>query len=183
MAERVLVALYLFLPAYAANMAPVIVKRLGLFPSLNRPLDGSRTLWRQPILGAHKTLRGVIVGVCAAIGVAALQRALLLRSSWLAAISSPPLEVLSPVLWGGALGLGALLGDLAKSFVKRRLGIPPGRRWFPFDQLDLIVGALVLARALYHIPWDIIVIVLVLTPLLGILVNLGGYLLSIKEAW
>lgn len=183
MAELVLASLYLFLPAYAANMAPVIAKRFNLFPSLARPLDGGRTLWRSPLFGPHKTLRGLLVGLTAAVIVASLQRLGTRGEGVFRVLSAPPHEDTSALLWGSALGGGALVGDLVKSFVKRRLGIPPGQRWFPWDQLDLIVGALLVGRLLYSFPWEVIVVVLVATPLLGLLVNIGSYLASVKEAW
>jgi CDP-2,3-bis-(O-geranylgeranyl)-sn-glycerol synthase len=46
---------------------------------------------------------------------------------------------------GFLLGLGAMAGDAAKSFFKRRLGIAPGHPWIPFDQIDFQIGALLLA--------------------------------------
>lgn len=183
MAELVLQALYLFLPAYAANMAPVIAKRLRLFSALDRPLDGGAVLHGQPLFGPHKTLRGFVVGISAAIVVAVFQRWAATRAGLFQEVSLPPHTTLSPLLWGGLLGGGALLGDLVKSFVKRRRGIPPGRRWFPWDQLDLVFGAVVLGSIVYTVPLPLILIVLLATPLLGLLVNLGGYLLSVKEAW
>lgn len=183
MPEIVLEALYLFLPAYAANMAPVLAKRLGAFQVLNRPLDGGKRFGSEPLFGPHKTLRGVVVGICAAIGVAALQRLGAGGDGPLATVSSLPHVAFSPVLWGAALGGGALLGDLCKSFVKRRLNIPPGRRWFPWDQLDMVVGGLLVGGLLYRFPLSVVLTLVLLTPLLGILVNIGGYLLSVKEAW
>ena len=183
MAELVAESLYLFLPAYAANMVPILAKRLNLFASLARPLDGGARLRGQPLFGPHKTVRGFVLGFGAALGVASFQWALARSGSVMRALSSEPHEVLSPVLWGGALGGGALLGDLGKSFVKRRLGIPPGRRWFPWDQLDLVVGALLLGRLLYPFSWETIVVLVVATPLLGLVVSAGGYVLSVKEAW
>jgi hypothetical protein len=45
---------------------------------------------------------------------------------------------------GLRFGFGAVAGDAAKSFFKRRLAIAPGSPWIPFDQLDFAVGALVL---------------------------------------
>ncbi len=182
-ADLVVGALYLFLPAYVANMAPVVAKRLRLFQSLERPLDGGRRFRGQPLFGAHKTLRGVVVGVAAALVTAGLQRWAAMRGSVLAELTEFPYPAVSPILWGLALGGGALLGDLAKSFLKRRFGIPPGRRWFPWDQLDLILGAMLLGWLVYPIPVPTLLVVLVATPVLGLVVNLGGYLLSIKEAW
>lgn len=46
-------------------------------------------------------------------------------------------------LVGLALGLGAVIGDHTKSFLKRRIGIPPGGPWWPYDQLDFVAGSLV----------------------------------------
>ncbi len=183
MAELVLQSLYLFLPAYAANMAPVVARRLNMFRSLDRPLDGGRTFRGQPLLGGHKTFRGVVVGLVAALFVAFLQRSAAAIGGLWPTLSLFPYEAHSPLLWGGLLGGGALLGDIAKSFVKRRFGIPPGRRWFPWDQVDLILGAVLLGRILYPFSWATIVTVLILTPLLGLLVNVGSYMLSMKEAW
>ena len=44
-----------------------------------------------------------------------------------------------------ALCFGALLGDIVESFFKRRLGKNRGEDWLVFDQLDFIIGALVLS--------------------------------------
>lgn len=175
--------LYLFLPAYAANMAPVVAKRFNVWPSLARPLDGGRMLGAQPLLGEHKTVRGLLFGLTAGIVVALFQRWGVERSDLLGALSSGPHETVPPLLWGSALGGGALLGDLVKSFIKRRFGIPPGQRWFPWDQVDLILGAIILGRLVYPLPLAVMVTALVLTPLLGLVVNIGAYFLSVKEAW
>jgi CDP-2,3-bis-(O-geranylgeranyl)-sn-glycerol synthase len=179
----ILGTLYLFLPAYAANMAPVVAARLHLFPALARPLDGDRHLGANPILGPHKTVRGVVVGVAAGLLAALLQRALLPVGSFWEDLTLFPYGERSALLWGLLLGGGAILGDIGKSFVKRRFGILPGMRWFPWDQLDMVFGALLLGFLLYPFSWPSIAIVIVLTPLLGLVVNLGGYMLRVKEAW
>lgn len=183
MIELIAQALYLFLPAYAANSTPVLAKRIGLLPALARPLDGGRRLGSQPVFGPHKTIRGVLVGWCSAVVVALLQRLGAQGTGLVAALSSEAHRVVSPLLWGTALGLGALLGDVAKSFVKRRLGIPPGRRWIPWDQLDMVAGGLLGASLVSPIPLPEALVIVVATPILGLLVNIGSYLLSVKEAW
>jgi len=179
----ILQALYLFLPAYAANVAPVVAKRFHLFPFLAWPLDRGCILYQQRLFGPHKTFRGILVGILAAIGTAALQRLAVQRSEFFVSLSSEPHVLYSPILWGGALGGGALLGDLLKSFIKRRFGIPPGQRWLPWDQLDLAIGAVLIGRLFYPFSWTTILIILIATPLLGLLANIGGYLVSLKEAW
>lgn len=40
------------------------------------------------------------------------------------------------------LSLGALIGDLTESFIKRRIGFPPGASLPVADQLDFVAGAL-----------------------------------------
>ena len=56
-AHQVLQVLYFFLPAYVANMSPVLVR--GRFKALALPIDGGRWLWGKRILGDHKTWRGL----------------------------------------------------------------------------------------------------------------------------
>ena len=43
-----------------------------------------------------------------------------------------------------SLCFGALIGDIIESFFKRRIGKNRGEDWIIFDQLDFIIGALIL---------------------------------------
>ena len=61
---------YLMLPAYFANMAPVMVKRINLFVF---PVDFNKKIGSNPILGRNKTFRGLIFGIIFAVIVAYLQ--------------------------------------------------------------------------------------------------------------
>jgi CDP-2,3-bis-(O-geranylgeranyl)-sn-glycerol synthase len=127
---RLLELVYLVLPAYGANMAAAFAK---FWPGWNRPISRR---W----LGAHKTVVGFLLGVLAGVLVAWVQSRIPWSPHWL-----------EPSHWlalGCAQGVGAMAGDSAKSFFKRRRGIAPGASWIPADQLDFIVGALVLAW-----PW------------------------------
>jgi CDP-2,3-bis-(O-geranylgeranyl)-sn-glycerol synthase len=99
----------------------------------------------------------------------------------------PSFEPISVVV---TLSLGAMLGDLAMSFVKRRLGLDRGSPLPVADQLDFVVGAWVLTYVFFS-EWfvqnftpSIIVILLILSPLLHIVVNIVGYKLGKKkEPW
>jgi CDP-2,3-bis-(O-geranylgeranyl)-sn-glycerol synthase len=76
--ESVLHALWLFLPAYLANMAPVFVAKL--LPGWNAPIDGGRKAADgRPLLGAGKTWRGLAGGTLLA-GLVALGLVLWSRS-------------------------------------------------------------------------------------------------------
>src|SRR3989338_6587007 len=65
MANIILQCVYFILPAYFANMAPVIVK--DFFKKIAVPIDFGKTLGNKPIFGEHKTFRGLIFGVLFAI--------------------------------------------------------------------------------------------------------------------
>jgi len=93
---------------------------------------------------------------------------------------------------GAAVGLaaGAMAGDIAASFLKRRSGRERGASFPVLDQLDFVAGALV---AVYLIApgWAaatftpaVIATVVVLTPLLHLATNVIGYQLGVKaEPW
>lgn len=168
------------LPAYFANMAPVFAQRLGLLKFLAKPVDGGRMFLGKPIFGPNKTWRGFVTGVFVAI-----------ITTWFQylAYSIPFFNKISLInyskidLWilGFLFGFGALFGDLIKSFFKRRLNIPPSAPWFPFDQLDFVIGSLIFVSLIYKPPLSIVVTILIISLILHILVNNIGYLLKIKS--
>lgn len=181
--DLIVTTLYLFLPAYVANMTPVFVTRLNFLPRLAGPLDGGRTVSGQQLFGPHKTIRGFLLGIGGGVITAVIQKIALFQGGWWEEITLYPYEERSAIMWGLTLGSGALFGDLVKSFLKRRLGIPPGARWFPWDQLDMILGALLFGAFLFDFSLPVVVAALILTPFVGLVVNLGGYALKLKEAW
>lgn len=120
----------------AANGAPILGKRL-LGPRLGRSLDGgARFLDRRPLFGPAKTIRGVILSIAATALVAA-------------ALGLP---------WqtGALFGAWAMAGDLASSFLKRRLGLPPSSTAVGLDQIpESLLPLLVLRRELGLGGWDV----------------------------
>jgi len=164
------------LPAYFANMAPVLVR--DYFKALAVPLDFNKKFNGKRVLGSHKTLRGLLSGIVVGIIVAFVQY-LLLKISFFANIS-----ILNYNEWaciGFLMGAGALTGDLVKSFFKRRFNIKPGGRWIPFDQLDFVVGALLFISILYVPSVEIIITALILSFLLHIILSHIGYYLGIRK--
>jgi len=74
-----------------------------------------------------------------------------------------------------------MAGDMAASFLKRRLDRDRGQATPGLDQLDFVVGALVLA-AILDPSWvgtwitpGVLAVALVVTPLLHVGVNAAGY--------
>ncbi len=167
-------AIWLFLPAGIANMAPVLVNKVPLINRWNAPMDFG-VKWRGVrIFGPHKTWRGLVSGVVFASVFAAAQYAV--TDSLVASFSGA-------VLLGGLLGFGALVGDAAASFFKRQRNIPSGKAWIPFDQTDYIVGGLVFS---YPLLTDIVspafvLVVLITYTGLHFLVSYIGYRLGLKQ--
>jgi len=126
---------YFMLPAYFANMAPVIVK--GILKPLAFPLDFNKQLNGKPLFGKNKTFRGLIFAVIFGIAIAFLQHYFYTSFRAISFI-----DYSSWLLFGFLMGFGAIFGDLVKSFIKRRLDVTPGKMFFPWDQLDFIFGAL-----------------------------------------
>lgn len=166
----VVYALVFIFPAYCANGMPVIFGG-------GRSIDGGRRfLDGKPIFGSHKTFRGFFAGLV--IGtLVGFGEHVLFKSSFL--------EEASPnTLLGFLLSLGALIGDLIDSFIKRRLDIPPGSPLPVVDQLDFVIGALLFALMIDKLPSPTItLIVIIITPPIHLLTNFLAYLLGVKKEW
>jgi CDP-2,3-bis-(O-geranylgeranyl)-sn-glycerol synthase len=164
------------LPAYASNMAPIIVKKI--FKCLAKPIDNGIKFRNKPLFGKNKTWRGLIFGTLFGILITFIQFNLNLK-----------INIINYDHWlliGFLMGFGAITGDMIESFFKRQSNIKPGQRFFPWDQIDFVVGALLLTH--FFIPntikISVILIILLISPILHILTNHLAYYLGIrKEKW
>jgi len=175
----VVTAFWAMLPAYVPNNVAVLAGG-------GRPIDGGRMLGDRRLLGDGKTWRGTAVGTAAgtalAVGLTAVRPAV----SDVVGYSLPAF----PLLAGLGLALGAMLGDIGASFLKRRSGRERGAAFPGLDQLDFVVGALTCAVVLAP-TWTLttftgplLVVVLVATPLLHVVTNVVAYGLGLKdEPW
>lgn len=114
MMQALAIAQFLFLLA-VANGTPVLAKDI-LHRRFSFPVDGGvGFIDGQPLLGASKTVRGILISIAATSACA-------------------PLVGLG---WhiGFRVGSAAMAGDLCSSFIKRRLRLPPGARATGLDQL------------------------------------------------
>lgn len=86
--------------------------------------------------------------------------------------------------WLGAwLGLGALFGDIVKSFFKRRLGIKPGTMFQPWDGIDYMIGAIIFMLPYYNGGMLEYIFLLIIGPLLSLMTNTCAYKIGWKECW
>ena len=169
-------SLWFMLPLFG-NSAPVLIR--GKFNFLAVPVDLNKTWKGKPIFGKNKTFRGVIVCCLASTLIFALQK-LLYQFDLFRAISLIDYSQYG-LLLGFLLGFGAIFGDLVKSFFKRRLEIPPGKPWFPFDQIDYTLGALAFASIIYLPDWWVWLIIIGSGIIFHVLINYLGFLLKVKE--
>ncbi len=156
------------LPAYVANGSPV------LFGKGSRPLDFKMKIKGKRILGDNKTMRGTALGIASGIVVGAAEYPLF---NMLVSISFYHLIAMVSLL-----SIGALIGDILGSFIKRRVGVSSGKHFPVLDQYGFFVAALLLASPLGYLPGAYgLLFLFVLTGVLHVLTNRGAYKLGIKS--
>lgn len=163
------------LPAYFANMTPVFARK---FPFLNYPVDFGKKLGGIRIFGAHKTYRGLVFGILAAIILAYIQF-VVYDYSFFNSLSF--FDYSNWLLFGLLMGAGAVLGDTIKSFFKRRAGVKPGQRFIFWDQLDYVFGALLFVWIVFDLNIKMIITIIIVSFFLHIIINHIGYYLGIRD--
>ena len=175
MIDLIIKTFWLLLPAGLANMAPVLFKWI---PILNFPIDFNKKFKNKPIFGTNKTCRGFLFGIIVSILVVLMQSLLYAHTKNISLIDY---SQTNPYLLGFLFGFGALFGDLIESFFKRQMGVGSGKPWFPFDQIDWIIGALLFVNFYITINWKYIILSILLFGLLHPVMNLIGFYLGIKK--
>ena len=184
-AAEILLAVWFFLPAYVAN--PVAALLGG-----GTPVDFGRSLRDgHRVLGAGKTWRGLAGGIGTGVVLGFLLHVA-------GSAVSPALSFGPGLAAAGTaivlLAVGALLGDLAGAFTKRRLGKARGAPVLGLDQYDFVAGAIAVLLLVDRDWWlarywqgDAIyglALIIVITPLLHRAVNILGYRMGTKrEPW
>ncbi len=183
-------------PAYATNASMVIWGRNGT------PIDGGKKFFDDKrIFGAGKTWQGLGGGIVTGTIVGIILMIISIYIIWpyvqvqvglfpmdladmnyLNAFFNPPLLLGS--LRVLLICIGAPLGDLIGSFIKRRLNLERGAPAPIIDQLDFLLGAIFLAYIIFPLWWMYIIFALLVTLLLHVLANTLAYKLGFsKEPW
>ncbi len=143
------------LPAYFSNASATLSKYL----KKRHPIDFGREWKGFRVLGDGKTWEGFFTGVSIGTAVGFL---------------------LGDVYTGFLLSLGAMLGDLIGSFLKRRMGLERGEEAPLLDQLDFLVGAFLLVPP----PPEWAVLLIAATPVVHRAASVAGHLWGVKrEPW
>ena len=164
-------ALILSVPLIFSGGLHMAVVKLDLLTALKIPIH-------QKWFGSNKTWRGVFVmPLAAAIGVK------------VASIFWPDeFGQWNALALGVVLGLAYVFSELPNSFIKRRIGIAPGKRpprnaaWFALaDQADSAIGcALVYGWALGLSLFTVLILISI-GPAIHLIVNYSLYLMGLRK--
>lgn len=155
---------------------------------LKKPLDFGMVFRGKRIFGDHKTWRGVlmnIVGCCCGAAIqGALQKGGLIPSQFIWVDYTKEWWLV-----GLLLAVGATLGELPNSFLKRQIGIKPGKKgkglwailFFLFDQIDFVIGIwvclfFVIKPSAFIVLWSFILALFV-----HLAVSATGFLLGMRK--
>ncbi len=178
--ETLLFALWFFWPAGSANSAPILANNTPLKKYWNTPLDLGKSFRGHRITGDHKTWRGLSAGIVNGAIIGLVQLLIARNFEYFAELGSIDYTDASVILLGAVLGIGALLGDAVKSFFKRQVGVPSGSSWFPFDQIDYIVGGLLFSLLFVRLELAEYITVFVLFLILHPAVSFLGWALKMR---
>jgi len=182
MLEVIILAIWLMIPAGLANPFAALLGG-------GTPIDfGKKFIDDKRILGDGKTFRGLILGSLCGTIIGVIQIILApYIAPYLAGFVDPQLLVGYSYIALITMPFGALAGDIAKSFFKRRLGFDRGAMLPIADQLDFVAGAWILT--LLADPkwllsnftiWVAIAVVLII-PVFHVAFNIAGYKLGKKD--
>jgi CDP-2,3-bis-(O-geranylgeranyl)-sn-glycerol synthase len=116
-----------------ANGSPVVAAKL-LKGRFGAPLDGGRKLGDgRAVFGSAKTARGLVVSIASTT------------------LAAPALGFEWGV--GIAIAIGAMVGDLTSSFIKRRLRLEPHAQAFGLDQIPEALLPLLIVRDELGLSW------------------------------
>lgn len=150
--------IYIF-PAYAANGAPI------LFGG-GRPLDAKRKIKGKRIFGDNKTIKGTASS--------------LIAGTIIGLIEYPFFHYMLPIAI--LLTIGANVGDLVGSFIKRRMNFKSGSSLPIMDQYGFFVFAILFALPLGNLP-DLygMLFLVILTGIAHVATNIGANKLKLKR--
>ena len=182
MIKDILFAIWFFLPAGVANGVPVLAAHIPFLRTFQSPLDAGYTFRHKRLLGPNKTWRGLLAGIIASTLTFWLQQLLMHYVHWISSsLGITHFGLVASLAIGPLFGFGALVGDAFESFLKRQRDIPSGHTWFPFDQVDYIVGGAIAIAPIVIFPlWQYVWLVFVWL-ILHMLATFLGYLAGLRE--
>ncbi|MFZ3000489.1 MAG: CDP-archaeol synthase [Undibacterium umbellatum] len=172
-------------PVLLGGVSNMVFVKSKWLDSWKHPMDAGRLARDgRRLFGANKTWKGFWGMV---IGTACWSILIFLLLNLAGAISLEGL--FKAALIGALLGLAYVLAELPNSYVKRRLDIAPGqnsrgwkgRLFIVIDQIDSVLGCLLLAMLLMPLQWIDAVKIVIICGGLHLMVNWLLFQLKLKN--
>lgn len=170
-------ALWILFPAYIANMSPTLLR------IKKHPIDFGRSFGKHRIFGDGKSFEGFAFGVFIGTVVGIVEAYFYPMLNVYATnygFMLPTMNLMIAFL----ISFGTMFGDLAGSFIKRRLGYERGANVILLDQLNFVFGMMLFAYWFTQITITMFIIMLIITPIIHRISCIIGYKLKAKrEPW
>ncbi|MAG17971.1 MAG: hypothetical protein CL944_00685 [Candidatus Diapherotrites archaeon] len=168
MEEDLIIKLLIYLaPMYFANSSAMLFGGKTPLDFGKKFIDGKR------FFGDGKTFKGFFFGTLAGTIVSATIFTLIPETTLL----------LTPnyLLLGFLLASGALIGDVAGSFFKRRNEIKQGGEVLFLDQLDFVIGGMIIGSLVYIPTFYEVILVSIITLIVHRASNFVAYKTKLKK--
>ncbi len=173
---------WFFSPAGVSNIAAFMSGKYPFLRKFSQPVDFGIKFRGNRLLGDNKTIRGFISGIIASILIVYLQIYLYNTFPNIRENIRLDYNSINPLIFGFLSGFGALFGDSVKSFFKRQFNVAPGKSWFPFDQIDYIIGGIIFTSFYIRLSFNEYVLLFFMWFLLHPMTTFIGYILRLKNS-
>lgn len=176
--------IYLSVPVIIAGIMQIFVIRFKWLQALAVPVDGGKTYRGKRLFGDNKTVRGFLVYIVVTAGGYALLGFFYEQDIFR---NAAPIALTVPkaLLMGSLLGLAYAVSELPNSFVKRQMDIGPGKAegWVLglVDQVDSIIGCLIVLYFFWQPPFLVIIAILACATVFHLAVNCIFVIAGVKQ--
>ena len=181
MFKEIFFAFWFFLPVGLATLAAFFSAKIPYVKRLSYPIDFNLKFRGKRVFGSHKTIRGFFAGIIGGIITVYIQMYFYEQSAIFRQIMIFDYSTIDPVIFGSLCGLGALVGDAIKSFFKRQNNIAPGKSWFPFDQIDQIIGGIMFTWFYIQLDLSQYILITIVWFLIHPFITFVGYIFRLRR--
>ena len=164
-----------------AGIANMIFCKMNVLKKLQKPIDGGKN-----IFGNNKTFKGFIGYIIFNIFFQVLLGICIKENMLYEHISN---SILSNILIGFTFGFAYAICELPNSYIKRKLGILPGKRakgkkkifFFALDQIDSVIGVVFVVALILNLNAVQILEYIALGTVTHIVINIMLYRLNLRK--
>lgn len=180
---------YLFFPMLIGAIVHGLCLRYGWLAWMAVPVDRGAHWRGKPVFGRNKTWRGILTVAASTTVTVSLQARVLHGYDFFQTLEVGDYASFQPELMGFAFGFCAQLSELPNSFLKRRLGIAPGKGtrgvreifFYVLDQVDLLAGSWIALAFFIPVTPARVALSIVLILIIHQVLSITGYFLGMRK--